>query len=340
MFLSLSSKNLFFDNNYSHFSKQECVTVALLAFFILCLPFFSIIPYTRATIALLSFLLLARSLASPKQRIVLSAETILFLLYLATVLSGVFKKNAHVSSLLAFFIVLSGFLPTLAGLSRDGFCRILCLCGAICGAHALAEYGSGGALALWTDTERFGNLARVGSFFGNPNLLGAFMSVCVILSFDKLYRTLKTGGWSLYGVSLFLSFAALILSYSRGAWLGTLIGFGFYFFRLWEERSPDKYISYALFPFSSVLSRAQSLFSADSSVCYRFSLWKSILRVPIPQLLFGVGEGKTALLSLLSPHMSAGLEKIEHTHSLFFSRSLCRGDRWTLAFFGISVYAS
>ena len=61
------------------------------------------------------------------------------------------------------------------------------------------------------------------------------------------------------------------------------------------------------------------------------------MRVPIPQLLFGVGEGKTALLSLLSPHMSAGLEKIEHTHSLFF-HVLCAEGIVGLLLFSAFLY--
>ena len=318
MFFSFSLKNLFFDNNSSHFSKQECVTVALLAFFILCLPLFSLLPHTRATLALVILILFLRALASPKGIDFWRRDRIFFFLYLATILAGVCKRGAAIPSLFAFFVALAGFLPPLTGISREAFCRAVSFSGIAVGAFALLQHFTGEGLSIWTDTEQFGVLARVGSFFGNPNLLGAFSCVSLILSLDMARKRLRRGGFAVYLLSFLLSFASLLVSYSRGAWGGALIGIFFYFFCLFEKKRGGTTKTYALAPFGTLLSRALSVFSGDSSISYRFSLWRSILSVPFSKLLFGVGEGKTALLSLLSPYMAAGLEKIEHTHSLFF----------------------
>lgn len=326
-------KNPFFDNNSLHFSKQDRTVNALLAFFILTLPFFSLLPHTRTLLALTALPFLLFALRGGKRVSVLSGKEIFLLLFFATVAAGVFKKGAALPSLLALILMLFGTLPWLYGLTPRVFARLISFSSAACGAHALWEFYSGKALALWSDAERFGTLARVGSFFGNPNVLGVFLAVGVILSFDEARRHLACGGWTLYTLCFGLSLSALVLTYSRGAWLGTCFGFLVYFLSLFREKKQKKAnIALALSPHHPLLSRALSLLSPDSSVSYRFSLWTSILKTPLSLLLFGVGEGKAALLSLLSPYMAAGLERIEHTHSLYF-HILCAEGMLGLAFF-------
>ena len=310
-------KSLFFDNNTLHFSKQDCITHTLLAFFILLLPLYSLLPHTRLCLALSVLLLLYISLRRGTVAIK-DRALYLYILFLTAAFSGVFKRGAAVDSLLFFVLALSGFLPMLYQLSRHLLSRTLALSGGFTGAFALLEYLSGRALALWSDTERFGTLSRTGAFFGNPNILGAFLSVCVIFSFDAFLTSLKEGGFSVYALCLGFSLSGLLLSFSRGAWLGALSGFAFYLWRLFTQKKSKKERLYSFPAFlSPFLSRALSIFSPDSSMSYRFSLWKSIFSVPPLTLLCGVGEGRGALLSLLSPYMAAGLEKIEHTHSLY-----------------------
>jgi O-antigen ligase len=94
---------------------------------------------------------------------------------------------------------------------------------------------------------------------------------------------------------------------------------------LWERLGISDLLTggLLLFPAATLLlprtlaARLRSLLLVDSSVFYRFSLWESVFRVPFPFLLFGVGEGKRAMLALLSPVLAAGLSHVEHTHSLF-----------------------
>lgn len=311
-------KNLFFDNNALLFSKQDTPERFLLAFFIFALPFFSLLSHPRLFLSPCVLFLLYIAVRSGAKIFTEKRETRLYILFLATVFSGVFKAGAAKDSLLFFALALSGFLPTLYPCTRRAFSRALAFSGGVCGALAAFEYLSGRALALWSDGERFGALARAGAPFGNPNILGAFLSVCLIFAFDEMRRALKRGGWSLYALCFSLSLGGLLLTFSRGAWFGAAFGFLFYLFRLLPRKSKEKERALCFLPlFSPLLSRAFSVFSPDSSVSYRFSLWKSVLSLPLPSLLFGVGEGKGALLSLLSPYMAAGLEKIEHTHSLF-----------------------
>lgn len=312
-------KRTFFDNKTSLFGKQDTLERILLAFFIFAMPLFSLLSHPRAFVAACVLFLLLLALHDKRKISIEGREGRFYILFLATVLAGAFKAGAAKDSLLFFVIALSGILPLLFPEAKRIFSQALSLSGGACGALAVWEYTTGHALALWSDSERFGALSRASAPFGNPNVLGAFLSVCLIFALHEARRALRTGGWTVYAVCFFLSLGGLLLSYSRGAWLGAAVGVLFYLGRsLWEKKRRGGLAFYAFAPLSSFLSRAFSVFSPDSSVSYRFSLWKSVLSLPLPPLLFGVGEGKQALLSLLSPYMAAGLERIEHTHSLFF----------------------
>jgi O-antigen ligase len=77
--------------------------------------------------------------------------------------------------------------------------------------------------------------------------------------------------------------------------------------------------------------------SADSSVGYRFSLWHSAWRTAREHLLFGIGEGRAALHAAIAPYAYAGLEALEHTHSLYLHLLLSVGPLGCLPFLFLLV---
>lgn len=306
---------------FRHFGKQDTLSRVLLAFFIFALPFSALLAHGRILLclALLSFFFLHRREFLGALRSLRKHE-IFFLFYLATVLGGCCKPSAFLPSAAAAILALAVFLPRFSCFSRAAVCRALAFSGAICGLAALALFCLGRSPTLWTDTARFGTLARAAVFFGNPNLLGAFLSPALFCAAEEVRLHRKTGGWAIYTLCAALCTAGLLLTYSRGAWVGTFCGGLLYAVGLWQRKPQMK--AYALPPF---LLRALSVFSPDSSVGYRFSLWKSIFRLPAAALFFGLGEGRAALLGALSPYMAAGLEAVEHTHSLFLHLLCAQG---------------
>ena len=321
-FFSTKKKQLF-DNHTLLFSKQDFIASTLLAFFILLLPLFSLLAHTRLSLATAVLFLICIGIRGGGRLPKKDMGVRLYLLFFATVLAGAFKSEAGSETLLFSVLMLAGLLPYLYPGCKDVLVRTVSLSGGIFGGMAVLERSLGHALALWSDKERFGTLARAGGPFKNPNILGAFLAIAAIFALDRLLCALKKGGWSVYALSLLLSVSGLLLTFSRGAWLGAFFGFCLYFL---ESLAPkkDRLFSFAPF-FSPVLQRILSIFSPDSSMSYRFSLWKSVFSLPFTSLLFGVGEGRRALLSLLSPVMAAGLEKIEHTHSLYLHILLAEG---------------
>lgn len=66
-------------------------------------------------------------------------------------------------------------------------------------------------------------LPRPGSTMGNPNFLGAYLAVLIPLIVSRLFTT---GGVNrvLLGVYLLLALFMLLLTFSRGAWIGAAVG--------------------------------------------------------------------------------------------------------------------
>jgi hypothetical protein len=330
------NKTLYFDNYSLHFSKQDCTNHVLLAFFILALPLSARLPHARPLLAASVLFLLFRGIRRWKRHLPRGYQGFCFFAFFLTVLAGAGKAHAALPSLLAAALTAAALLPALYSLPRRVLSRAIALSGALCGAAALLEQAMGRASALWSDAERFGALTRATAFFDNPNILGAFLAPAFLLAVDEMRLSLSRGGWSVWGISSVLCAAGLLTTYSRGAWVGALGGLFLYLYRLYRERSAHQKShngksALSLAP-SGILGRALSIFSPDSSVSYRFSLWRGILALPLPPILFGVGEGKRALYSLLSPYMAAGLEAVEHTHSLYF-HILCAEGMLGLVFF-------
>ena len=128
----------------------------------------------------------------------------------------------------------------------------------------------------------------------------------------------------------FGSLTGIAATYSRGALIALLFA-AFLLFACRFGLYPTLFTLLALLPLlllllpSTVTARLLSVLSPDTSVFYRFSLWKSIFRLPPRALLFGVGEGKRAMLSALEGVLAGGLLHVEHTHSLFLHILLAEG---------------
>ena len=332
-----------------HFSKQDRFVSFLLALFFIFLPFTALLSHARLFLAFALLLLLAASFlcvtpvtpptfpyetkAERKRRQRLFFSDLFFLLFALCLLSGVAYKAAVfpsvMSTILCFYRVISRrspipILPLLWG-------------GGAAAAVAILEYAMGKAGTSFVDASRFGSLARAGAPFGNPNLLAAYL-----LPLFALLLSLWEEKWDarLLPPALLL-FGGIVVSFSRGAWAVALLLLGLFAVKRFGLARPCLLLLASLPLLSLVLpasitARLASIFSPDSSVGYRFSLWKSIFRLPLSRFVFGVGEGKTALFSALSPYMAAGLEKVEHTHSLFL-RLLTSVGVWGTAFFILSL---
>ena len=77
------------------------------------------------------------------------------------------------------------------------------------------------ALATWVDpTSNLAGTTRVYSFLGNPNLLAGYLIPAVMLSGAAIFAWPRWTPKLLAALSLLVNMACLVLTFSRGGWLG------------------------------------------------------------------------------------------------------------------------
>lgn len=320
--------NPVFVNKYLPFRVQDSKDTVLL-FFCLLLPLTALLNHAHLWCACLLTLVLCLGIAIHGiNRSVFSGTGALFLLFLSLSLSGIVLPCARHSTLLTLVLRLSFFLPFIFRKRKAQLLRYYADVGAFVGGLSFVGLLLGRGVLGYTDTSRFPTLARAAGLFGNPNVLAAYLLPAALLS---LYALLYASEKKLRHLFPFaLTTLGILGSFSRGAAVALLASA----FLLLCRRFRPSYViavTIALLPLVTLLlptaltDRLFSLLSPDSSVSYRFSLWQSIFRLPPRTLFFGVGEGRKAMLTALSPVLAAGLTHIEHTHSLFFHLLLAHG---------------
>lgn len=317
------------------FPKEQDSKHVVLLLFIFLFPYTACLPHAHITAALCVLLGLGIGVWQKGDPSFLFDKNVkLYFLFLCFSLSGVVIFTARKETLLAFVLRLSFFLPFLFPRVRQA--RLALSLGAsLLGVLAVLELFTGRGRVGYADALLFPALSRAAGPLGNPNLLAAFLLPPTLLSLaEALFSTEKR---LLYFILFLGCCVGILATFSRGAMLALLVSA---LLLLCQKYGVCRLImtAFAVFPLSllllpaSLCGRLRSFTGGDSSVFYRFSLWKSVLRTPPRTLIFGTGEGKRAMLDLLSPHLSAGLSHVEHTHSLYLHLLISVGSIGLLLF--------
>jgi putative inorganic carbon (HCO3(-)) transporter len=176
-------------------------------------------------------------------------------------------------------------------------------------------YGDPGALARWSDANSVAEgTVRIYSTLENPNLLGGFLLPTLPLAVVALLRWPGRARRLFALASLVLGLVALVLTYSRGAWMGMVVSLAalglLLVLRLSRTWPP---LWRRLFPLlllggGAVLLvllvaaveplrvRVLSLFAGreDSSNNFRMNVWTSALEMVRDRPLLGIGPGNKA----------------------------------------------
>jgi len=170
-------------------------------------------------------------------------------------------------------------------------------------------------LATWTDpNSSSADATRIYSYLGNPNLFAGYLIPAVGFSASACLAWRRILPKLLAIVMLLVNVAALMLTYSRGAWLGLVAG-GFAFTLLlvwwWSDRLPPKLRPWAV-PGMLAISAAAVLFAAvaippirdrigsifvgrgDSSNNFRINVWAAVLDMIRDRPIIGIGPGNEA----------------------------------------------
>ncbi|MEA5447217.1 IctB family putative bicarbonate transporter [Leptolyngbya sp. CCNP1308] len=182
--------------------------------------------------------------------------------------------------------------------------------------YGLRQYFFGAtALATWVDSNSaVADVTRVYSFLGNPNLLAGYLIPGVMLSAAAVFAWPRWVPKGLALLATLINTLCLILTLSRGGWIGFLIaGFvlmtllvqywSIWFSPFWQRWALPLLLGGAaavviagVIAVDSLRARVLSIFvgRADSSNNFRMNVWAAVIDMIRARPILGIGPGNDA----------------------------------------------
>ena len=230
------------------------------------------------------------------------------------------RVGALTAAFLLFALVLENAITTRRQL--DNLMLLMVLAGTAVALYGICQYlfGWGYQSSAWVDAEMFGTSFRVTGTLENPNMLGQYLILIIPLGGAGLLAARNWKGRALYLCCCGILCVCMLLTLSRGAWLGLLLA-GLVFLVLLQPRllllAPLALVAlYFVLP-DTVIARFTSIGNlGDSSTSYRLSIWLGVLDMLGDYWLCGVGPGEGAF-NLVYPAYSYNEAVAQHAHNLF-----------------------
>ncbi len=170
-------------------------------------------------------------------------------------------------------------------------------------------------LATWVDPESsLSKMTRVYSYLGNPNLLAGYLIPAVVLSIVAIFIWQSWWTKALAVTMFVVNGACLVLTFSRGGWIGlifailTLLGLLYYW---WSIYMPPFWRTWSLWILLGTITgvfllavafvepvrdRVLSIFAdrKDSSNNFRQNVWTAVFKMIEDRPLIGIGPGHNA----------------------------------------------
>lgn len=252
------------------------------------------------------------------------------ILYAAIYLAGTFfsvdlEGSLNPGLLRVAFILFAVVLGNAVSNRRqlDTLIFLMVLAGTAVAAYGILQYifRWGYQSAAWVDSDMFSGIEfRVPSTLENPNMLGQYFLLAIPLGGAKLLSSREWGARIFYLCCCGLMCVCMLLTFSRGAWLGLLFA-GAVFFVFLNPRlmllAPFALIAlYFILP-DTVISRFTSIGDlSDDSTSYRLYIWLGTLAMLKDYWLCGIGPGEDAF-NMVYPAYSYNAITAPHSHNLF-----------------------
>ena len=304
--------------------------VLLLFFAVPWLPTMALAALVIYTVLCFSVKLLRRKRVLCFEPLDLFAAAFAVLLFFGGTVS---LSPASLKPALLMVCLMAGYFLTVTLMrSREWLTR--CSAAVVLSAALLSLYGiwlylTGGGYSsrAWLDSEMFDGIrGRAVATLDNPNMLGEYLILILPVAAALVVGRREREGMG--RVPAFLCACAmgvcLILTWSRGAWLGLIAGLLIFLF-MWHRRSVWLVLAgIASLPFlpavlpASILHRVTSIGNmADSSTSYRVYIWRASVRMIRDHLLTGIGIGEGAWFRIYPLYAYQGVETAPHSHNLF-----------------------
>ncbi|MBP3448485.1 MAG: O-antigen ligase family protein [Clostridia bacterium] len=192
----------------------------------------------------------------------------------------------------------------------------------VCG-YGFLQYITGSyETTTWTDTQLFSDISgRIYSTFQNPNVFGEYLLFLIPLSIAMFLIAKNKLHKVVYGGCVLASLACLILTYSRGCWLGLIAGMGLFLLLLYKKTLIPLFF---LAPFSifvipeSIINRFLSIGNLkDGSTAFRVYVWRGTVDMLKKLWPTGAGLGNYSFEVAYAPFAYMDI-MAPHSHSLYF----------------------
>jgi putative inorganic carbon (HCO3(-)) transporter len=241
-------------------------------------------PSTRLNLPLLLYLgFTALSLVAARDARLSSFELFLLLqMYLVFFYVANFVRNREDVLFVVFFLLLGCLMESLVMIGLS---------------FASLPSGLWGPIHIRVDTQVNGELTRVGGTVGSPNEAGAYLSLMLSLAISVLFTPAGRKYKLLAAAVLAFGSAALIFTFSRGAWVSLVIAIVLFCWLLWRRNGSSLKAPIALLailllsylPFQNAI-KARLLADDNGSAESRIPLMNLAFRIIADNPILGVGS--------------------------------------------------
>ncbi|MEL6381364.1 MAG: IctB family putative bicarbonate transporter [Cyanobacteria bacterium J06626_18] len=199
---------------------------------------------------------------------------------------------------------------------RMGLITVYLLTALVVSVYGLRQWFFGAeALATWVDpTSNLAGTTRVYSYLGNPNLLAGYLIPAVMFSGVAVFAWARWMPKLLAIVALLVNTLCLVLTFSRGGWLG-FVAAGFallvLLMQFWSVRftafwqrwamplligGSVAFLVMAVAALEPLRDRVMSIFAGreDSSNNFRINVWIAVIDMIKDRPFLGIGPGNDA----------------------------------------------
>lgn len=210
-------------------------------------------------------------------------------------------------------------------------------------AYGILQYifGWGYQSAAWVDNDMFSSITfRVAATLDNPNMLGQYLILAIPIGGAKLLSAKNWPSRAFYFCCCGVMCVCMLLTFSRGAWLGLLFA-GAVFVILLEPRLvlllPVALMAMWFVLPDTVIDRFTSIGNlSDASTSYRVYIWMGTLDMLKNYWLCGIGPGADAFNMVYPAYSYSGIVA-PHSHNLFL-QIVCDAGIAALAVFVILLF--
>ena len=315
------------------------------------LPFFNLLPSpTRALTAcvLLTELSWLRKAVSGHRELRCGVKEIAVLLFAFAALCGGARGAGGKSSIttgFVFCVLILFWFPAREAFGsarwRERILNALRISCAVTAVWGISQYFLGLSELKWVDLSRFSDLGgRVCGPFTNPNIFAVWLTALMPLYLSGIFEERRSllQRW-LFLLGFALTCLSLILTWSRGAWLGSIAAI-FLFLIVHSPRTLScltlstvpLFCSLTFLP-HNVIGRFSSIGSLnESSIKYRLYTWQGVLRM-IRAHPWDIGCGAEAFSTVYPSYAVSGTESTAHTHQLWLEIAAELGLHGVVIFF-------